>query len=45
MNPIRLLRYLWGRVSGRIAFLDYKIKQRRALRKQKKADPNIYPLS
>ena len=45
MNPIRILRYLWGLVSGRLAWLDYKIKQHRAARKQKSEDPNIYPLS
>jgi hypothetical protein len=45
MNPIRLLRYLWGLLRERVAFVDYKLKQRRAARKQKAKDPNIYPLS
>jgi hypothetical protein len=28
----------------RVDFLDYRIKQRRQLKKQKAEDPNIYPM-
>jgi hypothetical protein len=44
MKLISFFKNIWQRATDRIAFLDYKIKQRRQLKKQKSDDPNIYPL-
>jgi hypothetical protein len=44
MRLIGFLQYIWRRVYDRVAFLDYKLKQRRHLKKQKEDDPNIYPM-
>jgi hypothetical protein len=44
MRLICFFQYIWRRVYDRIAFLDYKLKQRRHLKKQKEDDPNIYPM-
>jgi hypothetical protein len=43
MGLTRFFRNTWQRVRDRFAFLNYKIKQRRALKKNKANDPNIYP--
>jgi len=40
----RLFQSIWRRMRDRILLLDFKIKQRRNLKKQKADDPNIYPL-
>jgi hypothetical protein len=45
MRLMRNFLNLSKRMGDRISFLDYKIKQRRALKRQKAKDPNIYPLS
>jgi hypothetical protein len=44
MKPGSLLLGLWKRISGRVAMIDYRIRQRRAQKRQKSRDPNIYPL-
>jgi hypothetical protein len=44
MRLIGFLQHIWRRVYDRVAFLDYKLKQRRHLKKQKEDDPNIYPM-
>lgn len=45
MNPVRFFSNVRRKISGWLLFFDYKIKQRRSLRKQKAEDPNIYPMS
>jgi len=44
MRLIQLARGVWRRVRERISFIDFKLRQRRHLKKQKADDPNIYPL-
>jgi hypothetical protein len=44
MRLIHLFQSIWQRLRGRILLIDFKIKQRRSLKKQKADDPNIYPL-
>jgi uncharacterized protein YjiS (DUF1127 family) len=44
MRLIRFFQNLLQKMQSRVAFLDYKIKQRRQLKKQKADDPNIYPM-
>jgi hypothetical protein len=44
MKLTHLFQSIWRRVRGRILLIDFKIKQRRNLKKQKADDPNIYPL-
>jgi len=44
MKLARLFQSFWQRIRNRISWIDFKIKQRRHLKKQKADDPNIYPL-
>jgi hypothetical protein len=44
MKLVRLFQNVWKRMRDRILLIDFKIKQRRHLKKQKADDPNIYPL-
>jgi len=48
MKGIRRLSDLFQRavrpIRAVVSFLDYKVKQRRQLKRQKADDPNIYPL-
>jgi hypothetical protein len=44
MRLIRFFQNLLQKVRYRVDFLDYRIKQRRQLKKQKAEDPNIYPM-
>jgi hypothetical protein len=44
MKLVRLFQGLWQRMRNRISLIDFKIKQRRHLKKQKADDPNTYPL-
>jgi len=44
MRLARLFRSYWQRIRGWILLVDFKLRQRRHLKKQKAADPNIYPL-
>jgi len=44
MSPFHFLFRLWKRLSDRVAFYHYKVKQRREFKKQKAGDKNVYPL-
>jgi len=44
MKLVHLFQEIWRRLRDRILLIDFKIKQRRHLKKQKADDPNIYPL-